>query len=308
MITVLCWFWRQPGGRAKFEPWHVNVWAAMVRRHLSMPHRIACVTDTPEGIDPSIEIIAPPRDFEAVRLPTWKEHRPQCLRRLAMFAPDAAKRFGERFVCMDIDCVVTGPLDPLFERPEPFVMFRGTAPGRPYNGSMMMLTAGARSQVYSEFTPERGAEAGRRFTGSDQAWIMSCLGPGEATWGPEHGVDWWFEARPGPMPEPERLLFFVGHAKPWNFLHLPIVAANYRAFGGGRGLVLGQRRSVWREAEAALSRGSFARVIAYPEAAAQWPGRVDAIAESRDEVRRIALALGLERLTWCGAVRSETTA
>lgn len=308
MITVLTWLWRQPGGRAKFEPWHVNVWAAMVRRNLTLPHRIACVTDAPEGIAPDIEIIAPPGDFEDVRLPTWREARPQCLRRIAMFAPDAAARFGERFVCMDLDCVVMGPLDPLFDRHNDFVMFRGTTPDRPYNGSMVLLTAGARPQVYTEFTPERAAEAGRRFVGSDQAWITDCLGPGEATWGPEHGVERWHEGLEGPVPTPERLLFFVGRSKPWDFLHVPSVKKHYRANGGGHGIVLGQRRSVWREAQAALERGKVDAVIAYPEAAEKWPGRVDAIAESRDEVRRIAAALGLERLTWCGAVRSEVTA
>jgi hypothetical protein len=48
---------------------------------------------------------------------------------------DAADIFGERFVCMDLDCVIGGPLDPLFDRPEDLVLFKGTAPDRPYNGS-----------------------------------------------------------------------------------------------------------------------------------------------------------------------------
>src|SRR5690606_10463870 len=105
--------WSQPVGKTTYTRDHVLIWADMVRRNLSMPHRIACVTDLVDEL-PGVEIIAPPREFEAVRIPTWGSGRPQCLRRLTMFAPDAAKVFGERFVCMDLDSIVGGPLDPLF--------------------------------------------------------------------------------------------------------------------------------------------------------------------------------------------------
>src|SRR5690606_34220265 len=87
MLTVLTWLWRQPGGRTGYTASHVNIWAAMVRRHLAMPHRLACVTDMPEGIMTEVEIIDPPGDFEAVRIPTWGAHMPQCLCRLALFRP-----------------------------------------------------------------------------------------------------------------------------------------------------------------------------------------------------------------------------
>jgi hypothetical protein len=47
MLTVLAWYWKQPGGRVEYLPLHVNIWADMVRANLSMPHRICCVTDHP---------------------------------------------------------------------------------------------------------------------------------------------------------------------------------------------------------------------------------------------------------------------
>lgn len=215
VLTVLAWYWRQPNGRAAYLPEHVNTWAAMVRRNLSMPHRIACVTDTPQGLDRRIEIIAPPRDFENVRIPTWNERKPQCLRRLSMFRPDAGKIFGDRFVCMDIDCVVTGPLDPLFDVPDDFKMMIGTEPkSRPYNGSMLLMTAGARPKVFTEFTPERAVMAGKHFLGSDQAWIAFALGWGEKTWSEKDGAMWfsprWSQGAPGC-----RVMFFPGMPKPW---------------------------------------------------------------------------------------------
>lgn len=229
MLSVISWLWRQKDGRTGYTAEHVNIWAAMVRRHLSMDHEIACVTDMPEGIDPSIRIIAPPGDFENVAIPTWPGGKgfPQCFRRLAMFHPDAAATFGERFVSMDLDCVIAGSLDPLFDRSDDFVMYRGTSSRRPYNGSMLLMTAGARSQVYTQFSLEGAIEAGQKFIGSDQAWISHTLGWGEATWGPEHGVVWWNSAKNHLAPE-WKLMFFPGCPKPWELTADPWIGAHYR--------------------------------------------------------------------------------
>jgi len=215
LLTVLVWLWAQPDSFGDYTAYHVNVFADMVRRNLSIPHRIACVTDIPEGIDPSITIIPSPREFEDVRIPTWREHKPQCLRRLSMFRRDAAEIFGQRFVCMDLDCVISGTLDSLFETDVPFKMACGTREGRPYNGSMMLITAGSRPQVYEQFTPERAVVAGKRFLGSDQAWISYILGSGEPTWGSEDGVCW----RDSPLPqEQRRITFYPGSPKPWEII------------------------------------------------------------------------------------------
>lgn len=229
MLTVLSWLWGQPGGRATYTGDHVNIWADMVRRHLSMDHEIAIVTDIPEDIDPSIRIIRPPGDFEGVTLPTWGADRglPQCLRRLAMYRPDAADWIGERFVSMDLDCVIADSLDPLFDRDEDFLIYRGTTEKRPYNGSMQMMTAGARSQVFTEFTPERAVEAGKLFVGSDQAWISHVLGWGETTWGHEDGVVWWGSHRNAAAPT-HRVMFFPGNPKPWDMPNDHWINMHYR--------------------------------------------------------------------------------
>lgn len=303
MIRVLTWYWRQPGGRTDYQPCHVNIWAAMVRRHLTLPHEIACVTDTPDGIDPSIRIIAPP-PFEDVYLPSWdglNRGLPKCLRRITMFRPDAADIFGERFVSMDLDTVIGASLDPLFDRPEDFVMYRGTNQARPYNGSMLMMTAGARPQVWNEFTPQGAIEAGQRYLGSDQAWISHCLGPGEATWGAEHGVHWWGSRFNG-LVEDRRIMFFPGEPKPWyaTALRDPWIAEHYRLDGGRRGLILGPGASVWDEAEEALDRDDFDGVIAFPEPARHWPGPVEAVATSEVHAQRLAHMLGFSEVTWCG--------
>jgi hypothetical protein len=228
LIHVLTWLWSQPGGRTKFTPQHVNIWADMVRRNLSMRHRISCVTDTPGGIDPSIHIIKPPGEFEDVR-PSWGPSKPNCFRRLSMFRKDAAKIFGKRFVCMDLDCVVGGPLDPLFDRPEDLVLFKGTAESRPYNGSLMLIKAGCRPQVYDDFDQAGADASGGAFHGSDQAWLAHKLGWGEATWDESDGV--WHFARYMKHCKKARptIVFFPGKRKPWEMAPVfPFLRNNYR--------------------------------------------------------------------------------
>lgn len=200
----------------------------MVSRNLAMPHRLACVTNMPTGIDPRVKIIAPPGDFEDVQTARWGNGRPSCFRRLSMFRRDAASLFGERFVCMDLDAVAGGPLDPLFDRADDLVIFNGTAPSRPYNGSMLMMRAGCRPQVYDRFTEAGAIEAGQKFAGSDQAWLAHTLGDGEATWGEADGV-FWYGSGYKHSPTPPRLLFFPGSLKPWTAaVYDKFVKANYR--------------------------------------------------------------------------------
>jgi hypothetical protein len=230
LLTVLTWLWKQPGGRTKFTTEHVAIWADMLRRNLSMPHRIACVTsewDLPEGV----ERIDPPGEFEDVQ-PKWGPRKPNCYRRLSMFRKDAADIFGERFVCMDLDCVIGGPLDPLFDRPEDLVLFKGTAPDRPYNGSLMLIRAGCRPDVYEKFNQAAASKANEKFVGSDQAWLAHVLGWRVPTWRERDGVFWY-----GPLykavarKHTPRVLFFPGKIKPWTIAPIHIdrfTTNNYR--------------------------------------------------------------------------------
>lgn len=296
MLTVLTWFWRQPGGRVRYEPIHILIWADMIRRHLTIPHRLACVTS--EDIDlPGIDLIRPPSDFESVRIPSWPEHRPQCLRRLSMFRPDAGEIFGEEILCTDLDLVVGAPIDPLLENAGDFRIAVGTTAERPYNGSLIYLRAGSRSKAFTDFTPEGAAEAGRRFTGSDQAWIAHCL-PGEATWGEADGVTYHGIAR---SPETERrIMFYPGAEKPWDRTNDPWVGRHYRRDPQGRCLILGYDETLWGDVEAAMDSGPYDGVIASPEAAEHWPGPIVAVARDNSHAARLAQMHGFEDLTWCG--------
>lgn len=166
--------------RPDYTAGHVNRLASMVSRHLRMPHEIVCVTDRPEGIDGGIRIV-----------PLWDDLRNygRCFVRLKAFSPEMRDIIGERFVSLDLDTVIVGELDPLFDRPEPFVIWSDPSRLLPYCGSQWMLTAGYAPQVFEQFDYEiwKMLKPERNWHGSDQAWMAHTL-PGTATWGRGDGV------------------------------------------------------------------------------------------------------------------------
>lgn len=298
-MKVLTWLWAQPDGRAKYEAAHVRVWAGMIRRHLTLPHTLAVVTDL-EGDYGDVEVIAPPRDFEDVRIPTWRVGRPQCFRRLSMFRKDAADIFRtDRVVCTDLDLVVCKSLDPVLDINDDFKIARGTFRTRRYNGSLISLKLGSRPKVFDEFTQERAIEAGRKHVGSDQSWLSHCL-PDEKVWTPDDGVCFWLT---GFNPEKARVVFFAGATKPWHVALMggdKFVSRYYRGMQTGRCLVLGHTSSLWSDVSKALAEGPFDAVIASPEAACHWPGELLAVADDDEHAERLAHLYGFDRITWCG--------
>lgn len=168
------------GRRVGYTARHVNTLARMVDRNLSMPHEIVCVTDDPEGIDGGVRIV-----------PLWDDLREhgRCFVRLKAFARDMADILGPRFVSLDLDTVVVRPLDPLFDRPESFVVWSDPSRVTPFCGSQWMLTAGAHPEVFETFDVAEHArlKAEKGFFGSDQAWMAHKL-PSAATWTKEDGV------------------------------------------------------------------------------------------------------------------------
>lgn len=222
MLSVVCWRWKPHDGyRSTFEPFTVNVLRSMVRRHYSHPHRFICVTDDPKGLDPDIEIVPLWDDFAKVRNPYGAKH-PSCYRRLRAFSAEIADIFGPRFVSIDLDCVITGDLTPLWHRSEDFVMWGETNPKTPYNGSMFLMTAGARRQVWERFDPTTSPTLARNAGcfGSDQGWISYVLGPREARWTRADGVYSFRNdlqlTHQKTLPAGARVVFFHGRYDPWH--------------------------------------------------------------------------------------------
>lgn len=221
-FAVVTWKWKPlPGYRSEFTAETVNVLRRMVARHYPDPHRFICVTDDPVGIDPDIEVLPLWNDHASVPSP-FGDKNPSCYRRLRAFAPDIAESFGPRFVSMDLDCVITGDLRPLWNRTEDFVIWGDTNPRTAYNGSMFLLSAGARRKVWDDFDPKdspKRAKAAGCF-GSDQGWISFCLGPSEQRWTKADGVySFRNDVRPSNashLPQGARVVMFHGRYDPWS--------------------------------------------------------------------------------------------
>lgn len=228
MLEVVCWKWKPPRGyRSHFGPETVNVLRRMVQRNLSLPHRFSCITDDAEGIDPEVRIIPLWDDFAQVPNPS-SPRNPTCYRRLKMFSPEAKDLIGEKIVSMDLDVVITGDLTPLFDHDHDFAIWGGQTVnpnGRGpvynwFNGSLMMLKAGTRTKVWTDFDPKtspaKAHQAGCR--GSDQGWISYCLGRSEKTWGRADGVlSYRNHILPegGKLPAGARIVAFHGQYDPW---------------------------------------------------------------------------------------------
>lgn len=218
-LSVVTWRWKPPAGyRSTFGPETVNVLYRMVARHYPKLSRFICVTDDPKGIDKTVELMQDWRDYADLASPSGG-HNPSCYRRLRAFHPEIGKVFGPRFVSMDLDMVITGDLSPVWDRPEDFVICCDTNPSTFYNGSMFLMTAGARAKVWTTFDPiaSRKAAKAAGHHGSDQGHISHCLGPKEATWTRADGVYSYHNhlRATGVLPTDARVVVWHGHEDPW---------------------------------------------------------------------------------------------
>jgi len=234
MLSIVTFRWAPtPGYRSRFGPETVNTLFAMLRRHSKIQFRPICVTDDPTGIDKSIEIAPLWPDYADVPSPHGSS-RPSCYRRLKVFSAEAEAMFGPRFAVMDLDCVVTGDVTPLLERPEAFVMWGDTHPKTHYNGSLMLMNAGARRQVWESFNPKTSPLRTKRagHYGSDQGWISYCLGPGEARFTMKDGVYSYrlHLSQASALPANCKLVFWNGKLDPWSpeVKDVPWVKQHYR--------------------------------------------------------------------------------
>jgi hypothetical protein len=223
VLTIATFKWTpQPGYRSTFAPSAVNVLKRMIDRHYAPPHRVVCITDDPAGLDPGIDVLPLWNDYAHVPSPQGGKN-PSCYRRLRVFAPEMAEILGPRFVVLDLDVVIVADVAPLWDRPEDFVIWGDTHPTTAYNGSMLLMTAGARRQVWDRFDPIASPKAATAAGcwGSDQGWISYCLGPGERRWSRADGVYSFRNDLRGSnghralLPENARMVMFHGNVDPW---------------------------------------------------------------------------------------------
>lgn len=232
LITVVCFLWHDPTGRHnhlyEYSAEYVNKLRSMLARHLSLPHELVCVTDEPDGLHRDIRVVPTPAEVRG-----W----PGMLRRLVIFREDAAELFGLRILLMDLDVVILRDITPLVDRPEDFVTWEPRlyyhlkGQYSRYNTGFLLMDAGARPQVWREFSVERAQrELGAIHQGvvDEQAWITRILGPDETVWSWDGDVR---SVRATPDPQAARVVFFNGPRAPGMAAmqaEYPWIEANWR--------------------------------------------------------------------------------
>lgn len=234
---------------SKYSMEHVFRLRNMLARNLTIPWRFNLITDNALRDDYEWrQDREHPTDYRI--LPLWPEMRDAklCGVRLRAFAPDMRQMIGERFAWVDLDMVITGNVDHIFSRTEPFIALATPQGPLAYNGSLVMMDAGAREMVYfgwsraaysklPEIYRRLGMEAGGE---SDEGWMTLVLGSLEPTfnggWGKRtDGIYYFRKDLAGgrlPLPEDARMVVMNGRAFDPSFEDLqrraPWIAEHWR--------------------------------------------------------------------------------
>jgi hypothetical protein len=223
-LTILTFWWGD-----KYSPGYVARLASGLRRHLHQPYRFVCVHGRGMVPPPDVET-APLADPGLCTIPG-------CFARLRTFSPDWQRQHdiaaGSRIVCLDLDLIVTGPLDPLFDRDEDFVIWQHANVSNPcpYNASVTMLRACAHAEVWSRFSPDAARRAKFFSFPDDQGWLWHTI-PDAAGWecGAASGI-WAFGKRAWPkdnkLPDDARIVAFPGARDPLHYVDLEWVQQHW---------------------------------------------------------------------------------
>lgn len=192
MISVCLWHWGRRYGAV-----HIQRMKSMLERQLHLPHKIVCITDRPEDVPAGCDVFN-------VKHTIQSRGDFKCIRRMWLYGGKPSKPgrlwagdLGDRLLQLDLDMVLTDDVTPLFDRPEPLVIWRGDSavkPNRPhgwaYNATVMLLTPGARRDVYDRYLEDpqsihrqADADGWDVATNSDQAIATYLLKDGR--------VDYW---------------------------------------------------------------------------------------------------------------------
>jgi hypothetical protein len=216
-FAIVLWCWKGKGrnpwkGRIDYGPALVNMQARAIRRNMSLPFELVCVTDYPaDQFDSSIRLVDATEHFGELA------DLGKCYRRLKAFDPSMKELFAPRFAWLDLDMIVVRDLAPLFDHPHSIRCWRSESlSGQPINGSIVQMDAGAHAHVWRDFDVGKTPAAARMhgFKGSDQACMAYALGKDIPLWSWQDGVMHLGRncGRSG-VPEHARVIFTPGGAK-----------------------------------------------------------------------------------------------
>jgi len=210
-LTICTWVWG-----TKYPNYYVERLKNAVARHVHQEYHWAVFSPTNE-------------DLHLTEIPG-------CFARLRMFDKEWQEEhhISGRLVCLDLDAVVVGPLDSLFDRDESFVILHGGNSENPcpYNGSLQMLRAGTHHDVWEDFSVEEAkAKTAVYSFPDDQGWYAYKI-PDAAGWKVGQDGVYCFQ-KPGwpknnELPRDARIVAFPGWRDPSKFTHLQWIKDNWK--------------------------------------------------------------------------------
>lgn len=213
MQTVICIRWGTEYGADD-----VSRLYRAVTRNVARPTRFVAFTDPVEGLDAGIEA----KPIPSIHLPPGLKPGPW--RKLAVWAADLGGLRGD-VLFLDLDILVTGTLDPLFEHePGHLVLVRNPTQGRRDgigNSSVMRFEAGSAPHLVSDFEAD-AVRFSYRFD-NEQIYVTKAsrlpVAFWPAGWCPsfKHGLlpPWpLYLFRPPTLPTTARVVVFTGRPRP----------------------------------------------------------------------------------------------
>lgn len=219
-LLITTWLWG-----SKYSEDDVAKLAAGFRRNMTRPYSFIVISDR--------QLAPISRVNEFVRIKDQKLIAAHCFCRLRVFDPEWQRDnlpldgVDDRIVTVDLDTVITGHLDPLFDRPEPFVILTGanSSNPNPFCGALQMLRAGKHAEVWSSFSIEAAQKTKFHLYPDDQGWLWDRL-PHAAGWKAGSSGVYAFQKPGWPpgdgsgLPVDARLVTFNGWRSPKAFAHL----------------------------------------------------------------------------------------
>ena len=184
----------------KFPAHYVFRLKAMVEKHLSLPHKFACITDRNSDfafVGSGIHVIPPDRP-----LPGWYS-------KINLFSPTSFPA-GARVLYFDLDIVITGSIDDLVMCEEPFIMIKefNAKPESLFNSSVMSWVPPYTAEVSA--MPDDWMQR----SWGDQECIWTIMGNDRIWAWPDAWVKSYKYHGRGGIPKDCRVMVFHGDPKP----------------------------------------------------------------------------------------------